>query len=358
MDYFYEKITRFAARVDSLKEQVQTEEATKTALIMPFFQLLGYDIFNPSEFVPEYVADVGIKKGEKIDYAIFINSKLSILVEAKAVTEDLDKHGSQLFRYFATLPARFGILTNGIAYRFYTDLNAPNIMDERPFLEFNLLDIKDALIPEIKKFERNNFNGDNILTSAAELKYTQEIKKTLGAEFQNPSDDFIRFLLKDIYVGVKTQNVIDRFRSTTQKAIDQFVNDTLSDRFKAAIAGSREVAAANEPVPPADVPDESDKPKIITTLEEVEAFAIVKTILKSVVDPARLFYRDTESYLGVLLDDNKLKWICRVSIGKSQINIYLPDADKKPQRYSLESINDIYAFENRLIDSVKRYIGE
>ncbi|HPR94117.1 MAG: type I restriction endonuclease [Syntrophomonadaceae bacterium] len=356
MDYFNERIIEFSARVESLKGQVQTEEATKTALIMPFFQLLGYDIFNPSEFVPEYIADVGIKKGEKIDYAIFINGNLSILLEAKSAAEDLNKHGSQLFRYFATLPARFGILTNGIEYRFYTDLDTPNIMDERPFLAFNLLDIKDALMPEIKKFERNNFNRDNILTSAAELKYTQEIKKELGAEFQTPSDDFIRFLLKDIYSGMKTQNVIDRFRSITQKAIEQFINDTLSDRFKAAMSGKPETEATDDLTSPVDVPTENEKPKIITTLEEVEAFAIVKTILKNVVDPARLFYRDTESYVGILLDDNKLKWICRISIGKVQINLYIPDADKKPLRYALTSINDIYSFEDQLIDSVQRYL--
>lgn len=164
---FIEKINQFSRRVETLKDQIQTEEATKTALIMPFFQLLGYDVFNPSEFVPEFTADVGIKKGEKIDYAIFLNGELSILLEAKAIDENLDKHGSQLFRYYATSSARFGILTNGIIYRFYTDLDTPNKMDDRPFLEFNLLNLKDNLIPEIKKFERDNFDCNNILNSAA-----------------------------------------------------------------------------------------------------------------------------------------------------------------------------------------------
>ena len=204
---FIEKINQFSRRVETLKDQIQTEEATKTALIMPFFQLLGYDVFNPSEFVPEFTADVGIKKGEKIDYAIFLNGELSILLEAKAIDENLDKHGSQLFRYYATSSARFGILTNGIIYRFYTDLDTPNKMDDRPFLEFNLLNLKDNLIPEIKKFERDNFDCNNILNSAAELKYTNEIKKLLYNEMIAPSDEFVRFLLKDIYPGMKTQNV-------------------------------------------------------------------------------------------------------------------------------------------------------
>ena len=67
---FEEKIKSFIERVNAAKENVLTEEATKTSLIMPFFSLLGYDIFNPLEFVPEFTADVGIKKGEKVDYAI------------------------------------------------------------------------------------------------------------------------------------------------------------------------------------------------------------------------------------------------------------------------------------------------
>ncbi len=355
---FNEKLNQFSSRVESLKDQIQTEEATKTALIMPFFQLLGYDIFNPSEFVPEYTADVGIKKGEKIDYAIFINDELSILLEAKSVNEDLNKHGSQLFRYFATLPARFGILTNGIVYEFYTDLETPNKMDEKPFLEFNLLDIKENLIPEIRKFQRNNFDNNNILTSAAELKYTQEIKKILTRELANPSDDFIRFMLKDIYSGVKTQNVIDKFRDTIKKAFNQFINDTLNERFKAAIGTQAEATTTTEPKIESAASIDEENPKIVTVLEELEAFAIVKSILKNSVDLSRLFYRDTESYFGILLDDNKLKWLCRIAIGKSQINLYIPDKSKKSIRYRLDSINDIYSYETQLIEAVNKYTEE
>jgi hypothetical protein len=357
---FSEKIIQFSKRVESLKDRIQTEEATKTALIMPFFQMLGYDVFNPMEFTPEYIADVGIKKGEKIDYAIFLDGQLSILIEAKAVNEDLEKHGSQLFRYYATLPARFGILTNGIIYKFYTDLDAPNKMDERPFLEFNLLDLRENLIPEIKKFERNNFNCDTILNSATELKYTNEMKKLLNEEMQNPSDDFVRFLLKDIYPGMKTQSVIDRFKGTTKKAMSQFVNDILNDRFKAIIGTTQtaDIAAAVDTGAIESQPETEIVSKINTTIEELESFAIVKALLRETVTPTRLFYRDTESYLGILLDDNKNKWICRVAIGKNQINLYIPDENKKPIRYSVASIDDIYNYQPQLIEAVGRYLKE
>lgn len=353
---FNEKLMQFSNRVRSMKDQIQTEEATKTALIMPFFQMLGYDVFNPAEFMPEFVADVGIKKGEKIDYAIFLNGDLSILLEAKAVNENLDKHGSQLFRYYATSPARFGILTNGIVYQFYTDLEAPNKMDERPFLEFNLLDIKDNLIPEIKKFERDNFDRENILNSAADLKYTNEIKKLLNEEMINPSDEFVKYLLKDIYTGMKTQAVVDRFKAITKRAFHQFVSDILNDRLKAVIGNSPipDVATTVE----AETVDIEPLSKINTTITELEAFAIVKALLKDIVVPSRVFYRDTESYLGILLDDNKNKWICRVAIGKNQTNFYIPDENKKALRYPLESIDDIYNFQQQLVEATKRYLTD
>ena len=123
---FIDKLKQFSKRVESLKDNIQTEEATKTSLIMPFFSLLGYDVFNPDEFIPEFTADVGIKKGEKVDYAILQDGKPVILIEAKWIGEKLEKHDSQLFRYFATCKAKFAILTNGQYYRFYTDLEEPN----------------------------------------------------------------------------------------------------------------------------------------------------------------------------------------------------------------------------------------
>lgn len=119
-----------------VRGNLATEEATKTALIMPFFSLLGYDVFNPMEFIPEFVADVGTKKGEKVDYAIMNEGKPVILIEAKGVDDDLTKHDAQLFRYFTVTDAKFAILTNGIVYKFFTDLEEPNKMDEKPFLLF------------------------------------------------------------------------------------------------------------------------------------------------------------------------------------------------------------------------------
>ena len=167
---FNEKIKDFISRIEIIKDTLATEEATKTALIMPFFQLLDYDVFNPTEFIPEFTADIGVKKGEKVDYAIIRNGKPIIIIEAKSVTDKLKKHDTQLMRYFSVTDAKFAILTNGINYKFFTDLEQPNMMDEKPFLEVNLLDIDDNEILQLKKFAKNTFNIETISSTASNLK--------------------------------------------------------------------------------------------------------------------------------------------------------------------------------------------
>ena len=142
LEKFKDDLKNLGKRVTNLKDNIATEEATKTSLIMPFFASLGYDIFNPTEFVPEFTADVGIKKGEKVDYAVVLDGKPMILVEAKSINEVLTKHDSQLFRYFGTTESKFGILTNGKEYKFFTDLDEPNKMDLTPFLSIDITKIK------------------------------------------------------------------------------------------------------------------------------------------------------------------------------------------------------------------------
>ena len=189
---FEEKLKEFSTRLNNLKDSISTEEATKTSMIMPFFQLLGYDIFNPNEFIPEFTADVGIKKGEKVDYAIVLNNEVTILIEAKNVGTSLQKHDSQLFRYFGTTTAKLAILTNGLIYKFYTDIDQTNKMDSTPFLEIDLSNLKDSDIAEVSKFTKENFDISTILSTASNLKYVNSIEKVLLEEFSNPSDDFIK----------------------------------------------------------------------------------------------------------------------------------------------------------------------
>lgn len=210
---FAEKLNSLSVKVRQQSASIQTEEATKNALIMPFIHaVLGYDVFDPSEVIPEYVCDIGTKKGEKIDYAILKDGDIQILIECKKLGEQLSlNHASQLFRYFHVTNARIAILTNGRVYKFFTDLDAPNKMDERPFLELDLLDIDEHVVPELLKLTKTAFDVESIVNAAGELKYVSQIKKLLTRLLTNPDEDFIRFVASRVYEGVVTQKVRELF---------------------------------------------------------------------------------------------------------------------------------------------------
>lgn len=349
---FSDKIKQFSKRIETLKGSLETEEATKTALIMPLFQMLEYDVFNPLEFVPEFTADVGTKKGEKVDYAILQDGKPVILIEAKGVNDKLTNHDAQLFRYFTATEAKFAILTNGIVYKFFTDLEEKNKMDEMPFLELNLLDIDDFKIAELKKFSKQTFDIDTIFSTASELKYTKLIKDYLNKEMQAPDDDFVRFIISSFYNGVKTQNVVDRFRPIVKKSLNQFVSDFMNDKIKTLLNENTDTGEAEETeiVEPVEVSENG----IVTTKEELEAFEIVKEILSEVVEPADITYKDVQTYFGVLYKGNIRKWICRLYLDKKK-SIVISDDDKNEVRYYIDNIEDIKQYADELKNSVKKY---
>lgn len=351
---FNEAIKEFAERALELKTGIQTEETTKMSLIIPFFQLLGYNVFDHREFCPEYVADVGTKKGEKVDYAILIDDKPVILIECKWCEEPLDKHGSQLYRYFSTTSAKFGILTNGLVYRFFTDLEQSNIMDLTPFLEIDLLNLKESLIPELRKFSKEAFDPDSIFSTASELKYTSQIKERLSAEVENPSDDFIRFIISEIYDGKKNQKAIEKFRPIVKKSFTSFVNEIVNAKIAAALKVDSEADNEQLPIEP-HVPAEPES-KIITTEEEIEAYYIIRGLLVGVVSLDKIFHRDTESYFGILYNDNNRKPICRLKLQTANKQLMIPDENKNFTKYHIENPEDVYQYKDQLIEVVKRYL--
>ncbi|WP_302939602.1 type I restriction endonuclease [Megamonas funiformis] len=364
---FIDQIKLLSKRVEQVKDQIQTEEATKMSLIMPLFQTLGYDVFNPMEFVPEYTADVGIKKGEKVDYAILTDGEPTILVEAKWCGEPLDKHGSQLFRYFTTTKAKFGILTNGVEYRFFTDLDEPNKMDEKPFFIFDITQIKEQDINELKKFHKANFNIDDVFSAAEDLKYTNQIKVLLKKQLNEPDDNFINYVLNETYDGRKTQTILDKFKPVIKKSFNTFVNDLMSDRLNAALNKENVDNTAKVNITATKIDDTSEvteevventKHKITTTQEELDGFAIVKAILHKTIDVNRIFYRDTASYFGILCDNKNYKWICRLRVETSTKYLILPDGTGSGKKCSISNINDIFNYENELIESAKRFVEE
>ncbi|ONI60748.1 restriction endonuclease [Leifsonia sp. ALI-44-B] len=362
---FTERLAALALKVQNQRDAIQTEEATKNAFIMPFIStILGYDVFNPLEVVPEFTADVGVKRGEKIDYAIMRDGEVQILIECKKSTEPLKiEHASQLFRYFAVTNARIAVLTNGETYHFYTDLDAPNRMDDKPFLVLDLSDIDETLIPELLKLTKDVFDLDSVINAAEELKYIGQIKRTIAGQFKEPGDDWVRFFTTRVYEGAFTQKVREQFTSLVTKASKQFLNEQVNDRLKTAL-GSPTFPSAAVVAPAEAISSESaveadlDRDtEIETTLEELEGYQIVKAIACSEVKPQRVVHRDAKSYFAVLLDDNNRKPIARLHFnGKKQKYLGVFDEDKNETRHAIESLDEIYLHAATIRDSVKSYV--
>ena len=351
---FADQITALAARAGKQLEHIQTEEATKNALVLPFINALGYNVFDPTEVVPEYTADVGIKRGEKVDYAIMRDGRPIMLIECKQAGTDLGKkHASQLFRYFTVTEARIGVLTNGMQYRFFSDLEEKNKMDERPFLEFSLLDPQEMLIQELKKLSKPAFDIDRLLSAAHELKYTKALRGYLAAQWSAPDEDFVKFLTKRVYEGAFTQPVREQFAGIVRRAMHQFINERISDRLNAALREEDEDAGFVE----AEVQHEAAAAPtrdIVTTEEEMEAFFIVRAILRETVDIARVAHRDKKTYFGILLDDNNRKPICRLHFNTRQKYISFFDIEEE-ERLPIGSLDEIYAYAGRLKAAAARY---
>lgn len=361
---FLDRIQTLAAKVPKQLEHVQTEEATKSALIMPFINALGYNVFDPTEVVPEYTADVGTKKGEKVDYAILKDGKPIILFECKWCGADLSNtHASQLYRYFSVTEARIAILTNGVTYRFYSDLEEPNKMDKKPFLVFDMLNVQENLVRELKKLAKESFDLDEMVSSASDLKYTREIKRILDAQLTAPTDDFVRYFGSQVYSGRMTQNVKEQFAEIVRKALNQFLNEKINARLQQAVLVTGETATETEVEQQAEEVQEetplSREDRITTTEEELEAFYIVKSILRNTVDLNRIAHRDTISYFGILLDDNNRQPICKLHLNSDKIK-YLTVCDKnnKGEKIEIASLDDIYQHSSRLTAAVQRHEGK
>lgn len=344
---FIEQLQALATKTNKLCSLLQTEEATKNALIMPFINLLGYDTFDPTEVIPEFVADVGIKKGEKVDYAIVKDNKIIMLFECKHCGGDLNiKHASQLFRYFSVTEARIAVLTNGVVYRFYTDLEAQNKMDEKPFLEINMTDVNEISAAELKKLTKPVFNIDELMTTAGELKYTREFTKLLSEQMEKPSDDFVKFFASKIFDGVLTPNRREYFSGIAKRSFNQLINDCINDRLKSAMSGTPHAETSNLPLQSdsenSSVPSVNAKDLVETTAEELEGFYIVKSLLRDLVDPQRIIHRDTASYMGILLDNNNRKPLARLHFNRTQKYLGIFDEKRAEKRVAIQNLNNIY----------------
>jgi len=352
---FADQLAELARQAAARMKSVKTEEATKNGLVMPFIQTLGYDVFNPSEVVPEFTADIGDRKGEKVDYAVMKDGRPIMLFECKLVGTQLDARcATQLQRYFhGVAGVKFGVLTDGLRYRFYSDLERLNVLDAKPFFELDLLKHDEGDVEELKRFTKTVFDEDAILSTAGELMYTREIEALLRSEFASPSRGFVQLLASKVYDGRFTKRVHSRFTPIVRQGFRSFINGRINETIEAA----KTIQSAEEADDQDGADDQVDaKGGIVTTTEEIQGYYIVKAILSGTVDLGRVAMRDVRSYCGILLDDNSRKPICRLRFNNPRRKyLGLFDSEKNEDRVPLESLDQIYEHAAKLRATVARY---
>jgi len=341
------KLADLAKVVRDHREVLLTEQAAKTALVMPFLQALGYNVFNPSEVIPEFTCDVGTKKGEKVDYAICNGPSVMMLIECKPANVDLNvSNASQLFRYFSTTDARVAVLTNGVVYKFFSDIDAPNKMDDRPFFTMQIDTLRKSDIKTLERFTKSAFDIDRIVEEAGNLKMQSLVYRELQKEFQEPSEDLIRLIAARIHLGRLTPAVRDTFKNLIITSVSSLIRDRVTERLTSALSASN----------PSD--DESDddggQEAVFTTEEEIAGFNIVRAIGSKAVDPRRIVMRDAKSYCAVLLDDNNRKPIVRLHFNSPTARHIGTFVGKEETRHPISDPVELYQHGDAILAQVRR----
>ncbi len=351
---YKQKLKRLADTIRDQEEHLTTEQATKNVLVEPFIRILGYNTSDAKEVRPESDAEMSTFKGKKVDYAILKHGKPQFLIECKKFGTDL--HGKkvikQLWDYFnAVKQARIAILTDGRLYRFYSDLETKHLMDSEPFMEFSLLDIDidKTTLDKLKCLTKSDFNLNKLLQGGEDFRAKMQIVSILRSELHSPDDYFVKFLVSKACSGKKPQVKMKHFASVAQEAFVQFIREVTDEGVKSVV---------KPPKKPTDVVEEGPG-GIKTTLEELEGFGIVKSILHQVVDPSRIHRRDRISYFAILLDNKVNKPICRLHFNRPEKKyIGLFDAKKREKMEEIDGPDGIYRYSAELKETVSRYEGK
>ena len=361
---FEDELKEFTKTIPDKLEHIDTEETSKIALITPFLRVMGYDTTNPAEVKAEYTADVGTKQGEKVDFAILENGEPLIFIECKSATNKLTNDNiSQLFRYFSITDIQIGILTNGVEYKFFTTGEDNNRMDEKPFLDIDLLNLTKKDIKELEKFKKVNFDIDEVVSRADNLKYRNLIKKTLLSEFENPSEEFVKAIGRQVYDGILTQGIKEKFGNIIAVAVTEIINEKVNKTLSDAVASNETQQEDNNAVEAEEEIISEDG--IITTDTEKEGYFIVRSIASEVIDPDKVAIRDRKHYCNILYDNNQRYPIVRFYFNNEEhlrVEFYdkitlTSNGGKKGEKVDIENVSELYNYKERILNVVNEYLG-
>lgn len=324
-------------------QHLDTEESTKTALIMPFLMELGYNVFNPQEVIPEFTADIAKRNGEKVDFAIKINEKVSIIIEAKKVTENLSNHSKQLARYYVNTEAKIAILTNGLEYWFYTDLDKVNIMDAEPFFKINLTSITEAEIIQLQDFTKDKFDETRLYGHAEKSRKQKRIATTIVNQFRNPDDEFVKIIMKDIQENTDNEEIVNNYKELIVKSYDDIMNKEMLTRMFPNQQLDIDLDIINK---------EKCKREVLTTENELAIYHYIQTLFKmnDYIDIDKLSWRDNASYFNIVYDNKITKWIIRV-YDKKDLKIVIHN-ENEDITIVLNHPIDILDYEDNIIQAI------
>lgn len=341
-------VQSLSSKVQELKPIINTEEATKTALIIPFIStVLGYDVTDPREVIPEYTADVGVKKGEKVDFAIKSGDDFRFLIECKKIGEPLNlEHANQLVRYFNVTDTEFAILTNGEVYEFYAQIDAANRMDEKPFMTLDLANVDARIFPHLEMCTKSRFDSETIAASAEQLKYISEIRKVLSSQFKEPDSDWVKLIASRVTSRRMTTQNLQIFTQLVETAQSQFLKDEANRRLRSAQDFDEASTPSYQSVieTQEDEEPEPDSDGIITTEEELQAFSIIRAICCAEVPVNDVTLRDAKSYCAILYQDNNRNPIARLYFDRRTPRIGIFDTERDQNYFELDKIEDIYNY--------------
>ena len=323
---------------------------------------MGYDTTNPAEVKAEYTADVGTKQGEKVDFAILEDGHPIIFIECKSATNELSTDNiSQLYRYFSITDIQIGILTNGVEYKFFTTGDDNNRMDEKPFLDIDMLNLTRKDIKELEKFKKVNFDIDEVVSRADNLKYRNLIKKTLLSEFEEPSEDFIKAIGQQIYDGRLTPNIKERFGNIISIAINEIINERINKTLADAVASNEEEQEDNNAV---EAEEENNEDGVVTTELERDAYFVIKSIASEITEVNRVAMRDRKHYCNILFDDNQRFPIIRLHFNNPdhlRVEFYdnitlTKNGGKLGEKIDIEQVSDLYNHKERVLKVINEYL--
>jgi predicted type IV restriction endonuclease len=291
--------------IDRAKKS-SSEAATSQYLVLPFFQLLGYDPLDPEEVIPEAHASFSDKFKNRVDYAICKDSVPVVAVECKRVGTLSEGHRGELKGYFNAVPSvKLGVLTDGLVFELYSDTREPNLMDDEPFVRIDLTEVAagrigDHALDALLRLQKGTFDPADVGSDARKKIYVGQYLRVLEQNFRTPAEPFLRGVMDVAQIeGRRTTKMVEEHGPYVFQAMQAFLDKKILERVGFAEradlvrveepAAAAPVAAAVAEAPPEVVVDSG----IVTTETELGIYEYARTRLAFLVRDEELFHKLT-----------------------------------------------------------------